>query len=116
MLIRLALCMTSIFFSVSPASILTARMRQFSRVSKGGKTFSRMTFHSFSPREAEMLSVSPDENLAIPREKSRSTHVTQTVWCMIHLLVGVFLWRGETPRLRQILRATKCDKLSDLSL
>src|SRR5207244_1819556 len=89
MLIRLALCMTSIFFSVSPASILTARMRQFSRVSKGGKTFSRMTFHSFSPREAEMLSVSPDENLAIPREKSRSTHVAQTVWYMIHLLVDV---------------------------
>src|SRR5215831_14778061 len=92
MLIRLALCMTSIFFSVSPASILTARMRQFSRVSKGGKTFSRMTFHSFSPREAEMLSVSPDANLAIPREKSRSTHSVQTVWCMIHLLVGVFLF------------------------
>src|SRR5437870_13384027 len=88
MLIRLALCMTSIFFSVSPASILTARMRQFSRVSKVGKTFSLMTFHSIYTREAEMLSVSPDENLAIPRENRRSTHVAQTVWCMIHLLVG----------------------------
>jgi hypothetical protein len=50
-----------------------------------------MTFHSFSPREAEMLSVSPDENLVIPKEKSRSTHVAQTIWRMIHLLVSVFL-------------------------
>src|SRR5215831_7761495 len=93
MLIWLALCMTSIFFSVSAASILTARMRQCSRASKGGKTCSRMTFHSFSPREAAMLSVSPDENLAIPSENSRSTHVAQIVWCMIHLLVGVLLFR-----------------------
>src|SRR6266699_1894448 len=109
MLIRLALCMTSIFFSVSPASILTARMRQFSRVSKVGKTFSRMTFHSFSPREAEMLSVSPDEHLAIARENIRSPRVARTVWCMIPLLVGIVLLRRVVVRGRRdaILRPTQ---------
>ena len=55
-----------------------------------------------------MLSVIPDENLAIPRENSRSTHVAQTVGCMIHLLVGVFLLRRVVLRGRQgtILRPT----------
>ena len=87
MLIRLARCMTSIFFSVSPASILTARMRQCSWASKGGKTCSRITFHSFSPREADMLSFSPDDKLAIPpdetltipSEPSKSPNVTRRV-------------------------------------
>jgi hypothetical protein len=57
-----------------------------------------------------MLSVSPDENLAIPRENSRSTHVAQTVWCMIHLLVGVLRfcrvvlrgWQGAILRPTQL--------------
>jgi hypothetical protein len=32
-----------------------------------------MTFHSFSPREAAMLSVSPDEELASPPDEPRTT-------------------------------------------
>jgi len=56
-----------------------------------------------------MLSVSPDENLAMPSENRRSTHIAQTVWCMIHLLVGVFRLRRVVLRGRQgaILRLTQ---------
>jgi hypothetical protein len=68
-----------------------------------------MTFHSSSPREAEMLSVSPDENLAIPMEKRKSTNVAQTIWYMIPLLVGVVLFRRVVVwgRRGAILRSTK---------
>jgi hypothetical protein len=56
-----------------------------------------------------MLSVSPDEKLAIPMENRKSTNVAQTIWYMIPLLVGVVLFRRVVVRgrLGAILRSTE---------